>query len=402
MPMKKKLFCVIAILAIALAVGSFAIFRSSPRLGSTEEEFRTSLLAMNKADCFNNVKTSFNANANTPDIGSLTSWAAVLGHREAEFSDDEFLAEIIDTTNAEWLRVTMLQVFAPRYPQGIENANLMAILADTASPETLRTNLVHRMAFETPEAKAILSNIATTETGDIGFNALKKLKSTSTDNADDIELNVLRNYKNEDMLKVRSAIAVLAAKYSNIDGIAPISETATEDKQLLFDVCADLMNTAGQVKSDSAVVALAGMRDIETMRLVINNANVDNIMKTTVVDQNSLTLTQMLENSPTAANIEFAISCLEILPVKDLQAPLETALSTMPQANNAQNALSARANSVLQLIAQENLYANPNWNAKSVGAENSANQSGYACVYPLWLRRFIKANRAIIKYRKKY
>lgn len=258
----------------------------------------------------------------------------------------------------------MLQTFAPRYPQGIENVSLMAILADASAPELLRVNLVHRVAFEMPEAKAILANIAATENGDIGFNALKKLKSISTDSAYDIALNVLQNYENEDMLNVRSAIGVFATKFRSIDGVAPISKSAFEGKQLLFDVCTALMNTSGQVESDSAVVALAGMRDIEAMQLVMNNANVDDIMKTTIVDQTSLTLTQMLNESPTEANIEFAISCLEILPIKDLQTPLEAALRSMPQAQNGENDISARANSVLQLIAQENFYANPNWNEK--------------------------------------
>lgn len=98
--MKKKLFCIIAVLVIALAVGSFALASTLSSLGDTDEDVRASLLAMEKAEFWGSVKTNFNANANTYDIDSLMSWASILGQREAEFPDDAFLSEIVDTTNS--------------------------------------------------------------------------------------------------------------------------------------------------------------------------------------------------------------------------------------------------------------------------------------------------------------
>lgn len=77
------------------------------------------------------------------------------------------------------------------------------------------------------------------------------------------------------------------------------------------------------------------LSDLEALRMVVQHPKVDNIMKKGMIDNNYYLLEEVLLNDPTPQDVEFTVTCMELLPIKDLYMPLKTAIEAMPQTRNA-------------------------------------------------------------------
>lgn len=96
------------------------------------------------------------------------------------------------------------------------------------------------------------------------------------------------------------------------------------------------------------------LKDIEALQMVVNHPAVDDIMKKGMIDNNYYLLEELLLNQPAPQEVDFVIECMELLPIKDLYAPLKTVLEEMPQALDAD---SENLASLLKSMQEEGVEA---------------------------------------------
>ena len=79
-------------------------------------------------------------------------------------------------------------------------------------------------------------------------------------------------------------------------------------------------------------------------------------MKKGMIDNNYYLLEEALLNDPTLQDVEFAVTCMELLPIKDLYTPLKTAMEAMPQTRGADDGLKL-AGSLIETMQEEGVEA---------------------------------------------
>ncbi len=73
-----------------------------------------------------------------------------------------------------------------------------------------------------------------------------------------------------------------------------------------------------------------------------------------MIDNNYYLLEEILLNDPTPQDVEFAVTCMELLPIKNLYTPLKTAMEAMPQKYSAAK---AHWETLLQTMQKEGVEA---------------------------------------------
>lgn len=73
------------------------------------------------------------------------------------------------------------------------------------------------------------------------------------------------------------------------------------------------------------IFALSDLYNEEALRFIVEESGVDSGLKLFCIDQNYLVLKEMLENNPTADDIQFAVTCCNIYPVDEVVTALKAA-----------------------------------------------------------------------------
>lgn len=280
--------------------------------------------------------------------------AAALGNKVNEFDEKELVDLVKNTHNTEILRMILTQLYFFK-TDGLGNYNneFKEMLTDSKVEISIRQSILSLLKFDSMNDIEFLSQLATSEEDNISNLSLKLLMSYDSDKASDMALNILENYKNEDVDKVNNALSVFSSKYNRNN--YNIRE-AQQQKMDFKNLCFDLLNN--NLFSNNAAYALGNLGDVEAIKEVINSSNVEYLVKVYVIDQNYKVLLNQLNNSPNSETLKLVSNAMQILPIKEFYQPLKDIIASNKIDNET---LIKECKNVLQIIADEGVNANTKW-----------------------------------------
>lgn len=206
---------------------------------------------------------------------------------------------------------------------------------------------------------SLLKSLAEQNDDILAFQSLKTLSKVNSKEAYAISQKILPNYNSKSILKV-SAAQKSTVQYLKDNKIVNRDSFMTSCLQIIN-------NTQDASLKDSSVFALSGLNDEQSIIKIIQNNSIDTESKMFSIDQNFLTLNQILLNKPSEEAIQAVVTAMEILPIKDLIEPLENVKKDINDKN-----LEERCNDVLAKMKLEGIKGN----VKSLDKNNNNNNGG--------------------------
>lgn len=337
--MKRNMLIPVAGLALATALlVSASVWVSADRQvvwghteGITQDEIMEKLHQLTTADFlkdFDQAMEDIQNGKGDPDLG--VCWGQVCIERASEFSDDEIINRIEEGMDDAYLRQWWVEMFYQKYPQEDHNhPRLLKLLQDEHVDPSFKTSLIHFVGFRTPEEMEVLRMLTQDADKNLRFRAMNRLNEIDQKSAVDMAKKAVAAYHSKgDMEQLPEAIDILVQQMQN--------GASREEKDEIIALCNELLDSdLESAKKDSLVYDMQMLSDLEALRMVVQHPKVDNIMKKGMIDNNYYLLEEVLLNDPTPQDVEFTVTCMELLPIKDLYMPLKTAIEAMPQTRNA-------------------------------------------------------------------
>lgn len=337
--MKRNRFIPAAGLTIAtvlLVSVSVWAFENRPTIwghteGMTQEEIMENLHQLTIAEFlkdFDQAMDDIQKGKGDPELGIC--WAQVCIDRASELSNDEIISRIYETMDDVYLRQWWAEMFYQKYPQGDYNhPRLLKLLRDEHVDPSFKTSLINFVGFRTPEEMEVLRMLTQDADKNLRFRAMNRLNEIDQKTAVDMAKKTVAAYHSKgDMEQLPEAIDILVQQMQN--------GASREEKDEIIALCNELLDSdLESAKKDSLVYDMQMLSDLEALRMVVQHPKVDNIMKKGMIDNNYYLLEEVLLNDPTPQDVEFTVTCMELLPIKDLYMPLKTAIEAMPQTRNA-------------------------------------------------------------------
>ena len=301
---------------------------------------------MDRDELLSTMKKAFKEEgANDP----LIVLASVFHERRDEFSPDEYLEMIGDNSLDEFLRVTFVQVL--NEVSGYDgNDPRLSDLLNSDLPDAIKQSLIAHFGYDGGITREYLEYYAENGVGGVAswaIKSLKKLEATEANDVMKISREILNNITNADAGQIKEAFRTVAENIQN-----------NADEELIYSV-ADYVLDGNYDSStkDSIMFALMDMNTYKAMKYLMEQPACDDIMKTGLVDRNYHTLIEMLGNNPTKEQVEFALKCMEIMPIKEVEEPIRKAVSSFEEGTFDM----IEVESVLEKIAKNGINGNPAW-----------------------------------------
>ena len=342
-----------AVSAVSIAAVSFASATPSyeEQLNAQVQEYS----ALTKAELVTRMAEEFDTAMTQGDVNALIPIASVFSQRLGEFTQEELIGFILDTTYADFLRETYVQMLAQMNQYSCTDSRILGLLTATETPASLKQSIVTH--FGAPDA--ILEQLIVEAQDGVAFHAMKKLAVSDPDLAYALSKDILNNFESKSDGHVMSAVRVFTQTTAGDITPTRSARSAVSDETLLYNVVDSILQGDGNPSlKDSVVFSLGDMQTAEGIEYIIHNDNVDDIMKKTTVDRNYQTLIDLLDTAG-AKEVQLVTDCMEIWPMKDLAQPLTEALSQLPSTYSSEV---NEAVQVLELIETQGIESNPKWN----------------------------------------
>lgn len=328
------------LLATALAVAALfgvSVFVSAERqtiLGHTEgmtgEEILQQLMEMDVKSFKQEIELSFV----NPDPDYAACWGEALFRRTNDYSDEELIEKILSSEEPlPGYRELWVEVYSKNHPDGkFSDPRLLELLLNEKESPNLRCNLMGRMNFQSEEELSILQQLTQDSDEGLRFNAINILNRMQPKKAADEAWEIIENYQNNGDNRIQGAVDVIAQQLA--DSKMARNGNWQQQKEKLMSVCQQILeNEPSQTLKDSVVYDMQLLGDWDALQMIVESPDVDQIMKKAIIDNNYFLLEEaLLAPELQAEEIRFVVDCMEILPIKDLHDPLETALAAQPQA----------------------------------------------------------------------
>ena len=301
---------------------------------------------MDRDELLSTMKKAFaEEGANDP----LIVLASVFNERRDEFSPDEYLEMIGDNSLDEFLRVTFVQVLDE--VSGYDgNDSRLSDLLNSDLPDSIKQSLITHFGYDGGITREDLEYYAENGVGGVAswaIKSLKKLEAIEANNVMKISREILNNISNADVGQIKETFRTVAENIQN-----------NADEELIYSVADDVLDgNYDSSTKDSIMFTLMDMNTYKAMKYLMEHPACDDIMKTGLVDRNYHTLIEMLGNNPTKEQVEFALKCMEIIPIKEVEEPIRKAVSSFEKGTFDM----VEVESVLEKIAQDGINGNPAW-----------------------------------------
>lgn len=261
----------------------------------------------------------------------------------------DLVSVLMDKSRSQESRALMVDLLAGTPEEARLTDDMRGFLGDGRLGSTLTARIIVSYPFlkrDTP----LLSALASGTDDQVAFQALKKLGTSDSSAARQIALTTISHAEDSSDLKLSAAYKVLV-RSGKLE-----TDQATKKALLrhLATVLADA-DTSPELR-DSAMFALADMRSLDALRMLLESDNVDRPVAVGAVNENALVIKTALDKNPDEATIELAVTAMEICPLRDLAEPLGAARGRVSSA-----ALVQRLNSVLVNIARNGESINRKW-----------------------------------------
>jgi len=169
---------------------------------------------------------------------------------------------------------------------------------------------------------------------------LKQLAKIDDEKAYIISSRILSNYKYESKEKVMASLKS-TAKYlkHNKD-----KDLENEFIKLSFEI---IENNDDNVLKDAALFSVSDLMSKDAISEIIKNKSVDRELKVFSIDQNFMTLKDILINNPTESDIEIVVEAMELMPIVDLLEDIEKVMDNIKDKNLQQRCKAAIENTKL-------------------------------------------------------
>jgi len=286
------------------------------------------------------------ARASNPDLAMQI--VERLRDRRKEIPQHDLLSAITDTNRSLATRELMIDLLAGPPEEARVTEDVRGLLRDNRLDPALKARVVVNYDFG-PEDSTLLSSLATGPEDALAFHALKKLGSADSSAARRLALAALAEPECSD--------SKLSASYK----VLIRSGSIQSDREVRRTLLRHLVSVIGDAKTspdlqDSAAFALSDMRSLDALRTLLESKGADRILCVGAVDQNAMLIKTALERNPDEAEIELAVTAMELYPVKEIAEPLQAARDRVTSP-----ALSERLDAVLERTAREGVPLNIKW-----------------------------------------
>lgn len=287
--------------------------------------------------------------ATTADPDRAMSVAHELWRRRTEIPRRDILAAITDTTRTHASRELMVDLLAALPEDSVATDDARALLRDEDLDGSLKARVVVDHAFG-PQDSALLGDLAAGPDDDLAFHALKKLGKADPAAAGRLALATVARADAASDMRLSAAYKVLVRS-------GALDSDRTTKSALLRHLAAVLAapDTSPEL-CDSAAFALADMRSLDALRILLESGAADAVARAGAVDQNAALIRDALRNDPDAATIELAVTAMELHPVTEIAAPLGAVRERI-----ASPELVRRLDAALARIARDGAPLNPKW-----------------------------------------
>lgn len=281
----------------------------------------------------------------------LYTVAAELLERKDAISNTELLGQITNPSNQIQTRSILMDLYAIKN-ENMPKAELKELLVSQGGqlPAELKVKAITDAVF-TEEDIPLLKSYVEEEDEIVAFHGLKKLSTVNLSEAAAVSDEILSTYPVQPSQKISAAQKVKSKFYLNYPNAS--------GKKEFIALCVQIAeeNPQDTILRDSSTFALSALRDYSAVEAIVNSPVLDRISKVAAVNENFMTLWDVLKESPSEQDIAFVITCMEIHPIKDLADDLERALETVKD-----RAVQSRGHAVVEKMrGPEGIEANDKW-----------------------------------------
>lgn len=359
--MKRKGKRVVLTGLLAAVLGGLALFGAvqasaltTEKLANMDEASHTERLeTLDKGELIAllNGDKSVRANDLSYANDGLYAVAAQLAAIQDSFSNEELIAEVCDNGNQVQTRCILMDLYSMKNEAG-QRAQLKEMLVTQGDtlPQEIKLKAIVDVTFERQDIPLLKSYVAG-EDELVAFHGLKQLAKVDMTQALAVSDDILDTYSAQPSQKVSAAQAA-KSKYYRLN---PDAAGKAEFIALCEQIAAE--SSQDEVLRDSSTFALSALRDYDSVQAVVNHGTLDRISKVAAINENFMTLWDVLKNNPTQEDVAFIVTCMELHPVKDLADDLEQALAGV-----SDSVLKTRGEAAVERMrGPEGIEANYKW-----------------------------------------
>lgn len=298
---------------------------------SSPEELQSKLKKLNKEELILAISeiSDYLELKNSPT--DMMIFAPVVENLAYTFSEDDYIKILEDDNNSDLMKMFFIDMYSyestnSKMKKGNHfNNKLRNIVKDSVSSEKLKlfsiTNIDNLNASDIPFLKEILENP----------NASENIKGFSLDyytkldpkSATDLQIKILDNFEKYSEREVVTSMRNISKLYAPNSKKSQIQlESNSQAKNdFILQLNKVVKNTNSRLLKDGVAFSLGDLRSPESIATLLENKTYidDNSILKDVIDQNYLTIKEMLTNEYK----DIALECIDIMPMKDFMEDLE-------------------------------------------------------------------------------
>jgi hypothetical protein len=272
-----------------------------------------------------------------------------LWQRRGAIQRRDLISVLTDKSRPQDSRELMVDLLAGTPEEAKLTDDVRGLLRDSRLDSALKARIIVSYEFG-HEDSALLGSLASSTEEPVAFHALKKLGEADSVAARQFALATLAGAGHSSDSKLSASYKVL------VRSGALETDRGTRSALLrhLASVLADA-KTSPEL-CDSATFALAEMRSLDAMRILLDSPKIDRSIVAGAIDENALVIKTALEQNPDESTIALVVTAMELHPVSDIAEPLRAVRGRVKSP-----ALGQRLEAALMHIANDGIPINPKW-----------------------------------------
>lgn len=322
-------------------------------LKKNEKVIQSDIKKSSTNELFNEIDDISNAMGGTDDINVLIPYVSELLDRKDSINDSKLINIIKEDKRTDLLRETAVDLYIVKHEGQPLSKALIDILKDSKTDQNIKSRIVAAASF-TQNDVSLLKEMIVEDDGLLAFHSLKALSKINSDEAFDISEQILLDYENVSKDQLSSALYATSTylRNSTLKG-----EKYVQQESDFLDLSFQLIDSEiDSYIKDSAFFAVSNLQSKEGIKRIVKSDSVDRELKVFSIDQNFITLKEMLLDKPTEEDVVLVVTAMELYPIYDLLEPLKKVSDSVHNAK-----LQNRINHVIELIEVSGMKGTNKW-----------------------------------------
>lgn len=342
--MNRSAFKLIAAFVVVVILSVVAVSSAGARISAPAEPPGPSVNGLSNQEL---IRAFDEASESDPD--RAMQLAQQLWQRRRVIDRPDLISVLIDDGRPQETRALMVDLLAGDPDETRLTDDVRDLLSGSSLDSELKARIIVSYRFDRTDSQ-LLSSLASGSEELVAFHALKKLAKVDSGIA--VRLARATLSRAED-----SSDSKLSAAYKALIRTGALDDDPATRNALLNHLASVLADEGtSPVLRDSATFALADMRSLDAMRILLESSEVDRAIVGGAIDQNALLIKTALERNPDESTIALAVAAMELHPVSDIAEPLQAVRGRVKS-----QALGRRLEAVLVRIASDGIPINAKW-----------------------------------------